>query len=94
MSSGKNAAIGSRSFGTDPELCASMAGIVSNALTDGGVIPCLKHFPGYGGAMADDHEGSVTVDKTLEELESCDLIPYRRLQVLEAKEMVSGREAR
>ena len=45
----------------------------------GGVIPCLKHFPGYGGAAADDHEGSVTVDKTLEELESCDLIPYRRL---------------
>lgn len=66
-------------FGTDPELCASMAGIISNALTDGGVIPCLKHFPGYGGAAADDHEGSVTVDKTLEELESCDLIPYRRL---------------
>ena len=56
-----------------------MAGIISNALTDGGVIPCLKHFPGYGGAAADDHEGSVTVDKTLEELESCDLIPYRRL---------------
>ena len=79
VSSGKNAAIGSRSFGTDPELCASMAGIISNALTDGGVIPCLKHFPGYGGATADDHEGSVTVDKTLEELESCDLIPYRRL---------------
>lgn len=79
VSSGKNAAIGSRSFGTDPELCASMAGIISNALTDGGVIPCLKHFPGYGGAAADDHEGSVTVDKTLEELESCDLIPYRRL---------------
>ena len=79
VSSGKNAAIGSRSFGTDPELCASMAGIISNALTDGGVVPCLKHFPGYGGAAADDHEGSVTVDKTLEELESCDLIPYRRL---------------
>ena len=53
VSSGKNAAIGSRSFGTDPELCASMAGIISNALTDGGVIPCLKHFPGYGGAAAD-----------------------------------------
>ena len=29
--------------------------------------------------MADDHEGSVTVDKTLEELENCDLIPYRRI---------------
>ncbi len=79
VSSGKNAAIGSRSFGTDPELCASLAGIVSNALTDGGVIPCLKHFPGYGGAAADDHEGAVVIDKTLEELESCDLIPYRRI---------------
>ena len=79
VSSGKNAAIGSRSFGTDAELCASMAGVVSNALTTGGIIPCLKHFPGYGGAMADDHEGSVTVDKTLEELENCDLIPYRRI---------------
>ena len=79
VSAGKGAAIGSRSFGTDPELCASMAGIVSNALTDGGVIPCLKHFPGYGSAMADDHEGAVVIDKTLEGLESCDLIPYRRI---------------
>ena len=79
VSSGKDAVIGSRSFGTDPELCASMAGIVSNALTDGGIIPCLKHFPGYGSAASDDHEGAVSIGKTLEELESSDLLPYRRI---------------
>lgn len=76
VSSGKNSVIGDRSFGTDASLCASMVSVAASALTDSGVVPCLKHFPGYGSASADDHNGPAEVTKTLEELEQCDLVPF------------------
>ena len=68
--------IGSRSFGTDPELCASMVSVALSGLQDNGIVSCLKHFPGYGSAVTDDHYGTSTLSKTLEELESCDFLPF------------------
>lgn len=37
---------------------------------------CLKHFPGYGN-NTDTHTGIARDSRTLEELEACDLIPFR-----------------
>ena len=68
--------IGSRSFGTDPELCASMVSVALGALQDNGVAGCLKHFPGYGSAVTDDHYGTSILNKTEEELDACDLLPF------------------
>lgn len=76
VASGKSAVIGERSFGSDAALCASMSSIASGALADNGVISCLKHFPGYGSASADDHNGPAEVTKTLEQLEQCDFLPF------------------
>ena len=76
IASGKSAVIGERSFGSDAALCASMSSIASGALADNGVISCLKHFPGYGSASADDHNGPAEVTKTLEQLEQCDFLPF------------------
>lgn len=71
--------IGSRSFGTDPELCASMVSVALSGLQDNGIVSCLKHFPGYGSATVDDHNGTSIVEKTLDELESCDLVPFQSI---------------
>lgn len=68
--------IGNRSFGSDPELCASMVSVALGALQDEGIVSCLKHFPGYGSAINDDHYGSSTIHRTLEELEACDFLPF------------------
>lgn len=76
VAAGRDSVIGSRSFSSDPELCASLAGVVARSLRDGGVIPCLKHFPGYGSATVDDHNGTSVVDKTLAELQQTDLVPF------------------
>ena len=76
VASGKSAVIGERSFGSDAALCASMSSIASGALADNGVVSCLKHFPGYGSASADDHNGPAEVTKTLEQLEQCDFLPF------------------
>lgn len=65
-----------RSFSSDPERCASMVSVSVGALQDGGVAACLKHFPGYGTATADDHNGSVSLDRTLEQLERTEFVPF------------------
>lgn len=65
-----------RSFSSDPERCASMVSVSVGALQDGGVAACLKHFPGYGTATADDHNGSVSLDRTLEQLEQTEFVPF------------------
>lgn len=77
VSSGSDSVIGSRSFGSDAELCASFVGILTQSFRDRQIVSCLKHFPGYGSASSDSHTGSARLDKTLDELERCDLIPFR-----------------
>ena len=66
-------------LGSDPELCASLAGVIVKSLRAEGVVSCLKHFPGYGSATVDDHNGTSIVEKTLDELESCDLVPFQSI---------------
>src|SRR5205085_2905527 len=48
-------------------------------LTAGGVIGCLKHFPGLGSATIDPHKSLPTMDRSLATLSAVDLVPYRTL---------------
>ena len=43
----------------------------------GAVRCCAKHFPGHGDTAVDSHLGLPRVDKTLQQLEACELIPFR-----------------
>ena len=79
VAQGADSVIGSRSFGSDAELCASLAGVIVKSLRAEGIVSCLKHFPGYGSATVDDHNGTSVVEKTLGELETCDLIPFQTI---------------
>ena len=79
VAQGADSVIGSRSFGSDPELCASLAGVIVKSLRAEGIVSCLKHFPGYGSATVDDHNGTSIVEKSLSELEACDLIPFQSI---------------
>ena len=76
VSGGSASVIGSRSFGSDAQLCASMVSVMTGSLTAGEIIPCLKHFPGYGSAITDDHYGTSILTKTLDDLEACDFLPF------------------
>ena len=76
VSAGASSVIGSRSFGTDAQLCASLVGVMTGSIQTGEIIPCLKHFPGYGSAVTDDHYGTSVLEKTEAELESCDFLPF------------------
>ena len=76
---GADSVIGSRSFSSDPELCASLAGVIVKSLRASGVVSCLKHFPGYGSATVDDRNGTSIIEKPLEELQATDLVPFQSI---------------
>lgn len=73
-----NPVIGIRSFGDDPEKVAQHGEAVVRGYADSGVLCCGKHFPGHGDTAVDSHLGLPKVDKSLEELEEAELIPFRR----------------
>lgn len=72
-----NTVIGDRSFGSDPQLVASMVTSELQGLSDAGILGAVKHFPGHGGTAGDSHNGAVSVDKTLEELTAQEFVPFQ-----------------
>ncbi len=71
-----NSSIGSRSFGSDPALAASMVRAEIEAMQSKGVSACAKHFPGLGSSAGDTHNGFVMTRRTLEQHQSCEFIPF------------------
>lgn len=72
----ENTVIGSRSFGSDSQLVTDMVLAEMKGLAEGGVLACVKHFPGHGATEADTHEGYAWADRTLEELRISELVPF------------------
>lgn len=72
-----NTAIGNRSFGSDPESVSQMALREAEGLRSHGIIPVMKHFPGHGATAEDTHEGFAYIDKSLEELQNVELVPFQ-----------------
>lgn len=64
-----------RSLGQDPAVTAAFAVGATRQLASFGVGSVLKHFPGYGD-NADTHTGAALDQRSLEELEGRDLIPF------------------
>lgn len=71
-----NAAIGIRSFGSDPNVDAQMVAQVVKGLQEKDVSATLKHFPGHGSTTTDSHNGAAIVDRSLEELQASEFIPF------------------
>ncbi|HEX5940478.1 MAG TPA: glycoside hydrolase family 3 N-terminal domain-containing protein [Dehalococcoidia bacterium] len=67
----------SRSFGTDPVLVSEHVLAFAGALEASGIVPAVKHFPGYGKAVGDAHLQLTTVGTSREELEAVDFPPFR-----------------
>jgi beta-N-acetylhexosaminidase len=69
----------SRAFGMSKEEVVEFAGRYLEILQAGGILGCLKHFPGLGGANRDAHNELPRVEISKSELEENDLVPYREL---------------
>jgi beta-N-acetylhexosaminidase len=68
-----------RTFGSDPTLVTNMGRAYLKGLTDGGVVGCLKHFPGLGSANLDPHLSLPYMNRSLATLSAVDLVPYRTM---------------
>ncbi|SFL53111.1 beta-N-acetylhexosaminidase [Bradyrhizobium sp. NFR13] len=76
---GADAVIGNRAYGTEPGKVAIIARAVTEGLSQGGILPVLKHIPGHGRATADTHFKLPIVDNSKNELEASDFEAFRPL---------------
>ena len=74
----KNPVIGVRSFGDCTETVSAFGVASAQPYEGSGILCCGKHFPGHGDTAVDSHLGLPRVEKTEEELEELELIPFRR----------------
>lgn len=74
-----NPTVGTRSYGSDAERIAEMAGAAVRGFQAGGVAACAKHFPGLGNTAIDTHLALAVLDDPVEKLLTRDLIPYQEL---------------
>ena len=70
LTNGDNKTIGSRSFGTDAAVVASMIPSLVTGMEETGISSCLKHFPGLGDTTVDTHDGMATTERTLEQFQA------------------------
>ena len=73
-----NPVIGTRSYGESPELVARHAIAFARGLEDGGVMAVGKHFPGHGNSSEDSHKTLPVINKSLQEINTCELVPFRK----------------
>ena len=76
VDTGFGAAIGSRSFGEDPELVAEMGAAAVEGFESAGVVSAAKHFPNHGPANSDSHRTLPMVEHDTATLRSHDLPPF------------------
>jgi beta-N-acetylhexosaminidase len=84
-----NPVIGNRSFGSDPKIVAIFGCEAVQGHMESGVIPVIKHFPGYGEVSTDPHYTLPSVDKSLAELDEIELFPFVELSNI-APAMMTG----
>ncbi len=77
VDTGSGAAIGSRSYGEDPELVASMGAAAINGFGEAGIVSSAKHFPNHGPATEDSHVGHPVVNHDMRMILREDLLPFR-----------------
>lgn len=73
----KNPVIGVRSYGDTPQRVVEYSLEMIKGLTDGKVVSCVKHFPGHGDTDVDSHLGLPQIDKTYEQLDAMEFVPFK-----------------
>jgi beta-N-acetylhexosaminidase len=72
--------MGTRMFGWTPDKVTNMAGAYLDGLQqDHRVVGTLKHFPGLGDVPGDPHQGIVTLNRSVADMQRIDWAPYQAL---------------
>lgn len=76
---GNSSVIGNRAFHSRADAIAELAAALMHGLKDGGMAAVGKHFPGHGHVSADSHHEVPVDERPYADIESEDLLPFRRL---------------
>ena len=76
-SNSKNKVIGDRAYSDDFEKTAELVASAVEGFHSENIMCTVKHFPGHGDTEEDSHTGSAYVYKTLNELRSKELLPFK-----------------
>ena len=76
FSNPQNKVIADRAFGTDADIVSKLGVQTMKGIRAGGVIPVVKHFPGYGDTLIDSHVGLPSVNHDMKRLESFEFVPF------------------
>lgn len=71
--------IADRSFSPLPEETIALGGAWLEGMHEAGMATTGKHFPGHGGVVGDSHEELPLDKRTLDTIESFDLLPFKKL---------------
>lgn len=74
-----NPIINARSFGEDKTMVVKLGIAYMRGLQDNGVMACGKHFPGHGDTDVDSHKDLPSIHKTLAQLDTLELYPFKKL---------------
>jgi beta-N-acetylhexosaminidase len=77
VDAGSGAAIGSRSYGDDPDLVALMGAASVEGFEEAGVVSSAKHFPNHGPALEDSHVARPRIDHDMQTIRQDDLPPFQ-----------------
>ena len=72
-----NHPIGDRCYGKDAVQVSKNGIAVMKSLSEGKVIPVVKHFPGHGATTKDSHWRLPKINDSLEKLEHDDIVPFK-----------------
>lgn len=74
-----NPVIGFRSFGEDRDKVSRWGVAYMKGMQDAGIMACAKHFPGHGDVAVDSHYDLPVINKSMAQLDSMELVPFRAL---------------
>ena len=72
-----NEVIGTRSLGTDPAMTSSLVSAIIAGSQENGVLNAVSHFPGLGSINGVAHVERTRIDRSMEEMETHDLLPFK-----------------
>ncbi|HWX53616.1 MAG TPA: glycoside hydrolase family 3 N-terminal domain-containing protein [Verrucomicrobiae bacterium] len=73
----ENPIINTRSFGEDPAQVSALVAAYIRGARQEGMMTTAKHFPGHGDTGTDSHLGLAAVNRSRDQIEQIDLVPFR-----------------